>query len=337
MDVSSRGPKHCAFERTPGRTMREIWRASSKMTQEELQATSDSYWGAATATLDWCEENYVITRYIAEFYNSISNAGMLALGAYGAYRSWKLGLDWRYVVGFLSIAVVGMGSFSYHATLLSQAQLFDELPMLWASGTYAYITSPVKWRRDEATRFKLAATVTALIAGSSVFYVWNRNPLFFESCFGVFVSIVTFRCIQMSRAKADFPGAKNARRLLKIGSLGFFFGFGLWVFENTFCDVLRDARAFVGPTFAPLLQFHLWWHVGSTVGGYALGVFAPAVADQDLDGEEKDEVVPSSSTNPSKKKSTGKQQQQQMVVVVDWTSVVPTNALLVDLEAGKRR
>lgn len=25
------------------------------------------YWGSPTATLDWCEENYAVTHFIAEF------------------------------------------------------------------------------------------------------------------------------------------------------------------------------------------------------------------------------------------------------------------------------
>ena len=25
------------------------------------------FWGEPTSTLDWCEENYVVTKYVAEF------------------------------------------------------------------------------------------------------------------------------------------------------------------------------------------------------------------------------------------------------------------------------
>lgn len=34
----------------------------------------EGFWGEATSTLDWCEENYVVTRYIAEFCEYISLA-----------------------------------------------------------------------------------------------------------------------------------------------------------------------------------------------------------------------------------------------------------------------
>jgi len=35
------------------------------------------WWGHPTASIDWCEENYVVSYYIAEFWNTISNLAMI--------------------------------------------------------------------------------------------------------------------------------------------------------------------------------------------------------------------------------------------------------------------
>ena len=31
----------------------------------------EGFWGKPTSLIDWCEENYVVTTYIAEFWNTI--------------------------------------------------------------------------------------------------------------------------------------------------------------------------------------------------------------------------------------------------------------------------
>ncbi|XP_013916330.1 PREDICTED: alkaline ceramidase 3 [Thamnophis sirtalis] len=59
------------------------------------------YWGPPTSTLDWCEENYVVSSYIAEF-------------------------------------SVGLGSWCFHMTLKYEMQLLDELPMIYSCCVFVY-------------------------------------------------------------------------------------------------------------------------------------------------------------------------------------------------------
>lgn len=49
------------------------------------QGKESGYWGEVTATMDWCERNYVVTPYIAEFYNTISNLGFIGLSLAGIW------------------------------------------------------------------------------------------------------------------------------------------------------------------------------------------------------------------------------------------------------------
>uniref|UniRef100_A0AAY4D5R5 Alkaline ceramidase n=1 Tax=Denticeps clupeoides TaxID=299321 RepID=A0AAY4D5R5_9TELE len=89
------------------------------------------YWGTPTSTLDWCEDNYVVSFYVAEFWNTVSNLIMILPPIYGAIKTFKDGLETRYVFAFLGLAAVGIGSWCFHMTLLYEMQLLDELPMIY--------------------------------------------------------------------------------------------------------------------------------------------------------------------------------------------------------------
>ncbi|KAF5671922.1 hypothetical protein FDENT_10768 [Fusarium denticulatum] len=45
----------------------------------------EGFWGQPTSTLNWCEEDYVISHYAAEITNTLTNALFIALGVRGAY------------------------------------------------------------------------------------------------------------------------------------------------------------------------------------------------------------------------------------------------------------
>lgn len=44
-----------------------------------IDGDQEGYWGKPTATLDWCEENYAVTPYIAEFCKLQSIAYLLVI------------------------------------------------------------------------------------------------------------------------------------------------------------------------------------------------------------------------------------------------------------------
>jgi hypothetical protein len=55
-----------------------------------MNKSIDGYWGKRTSTIDWCEENYEVTNYVAEFWNTLSNLVIILLPLYGIYWSLKL-------------------------------------------------------------------------------------------------------------------------------------------------------------------------------------------------------------------------------------------------------
>ncbi len=111
----------------------------------------NGYWGKRTATIDWCESNYEVSRFIAEFWNTISNLVMILLPLYAIYWSFKhrqfakrnkfkkhFQVPKSTIYCQIGLLIVGIGSWMFHMTLLYPMQLLDELPMLYCAGLIIY-------------------------------------------------------------------------------------------------------------------------------------------------------------------------------------------------------
>ena len=76
----------------------------------------EGFWGTITSSVDWCETNYQITSYIAEFFNTVSSLAMIIVGLLGVILHYKT-VEKRFSVANIMIVAVGLGSIGFHATL----------------------------------------------------------------------------------------------------------------------------------------------------------------------------------------------------------------------------
>ncbi|CAK9136534.1 unnamed protein product [Ilex paraguariensis] len=76
-----------------------------------------SFWGPVTANTEWCEQNYVYSSYIAEFYNTISNISFILLALIGLVNALRQRFEKRFSVLHISNMILAIGSMMYHATL----------------------------------------------------------------------------------------------------------------------------------------------------------------------------------------------------------------------------
>jgi len=142
-----------------------------------MPAITWDYLDKGSSPIDWCEENYVVSPYIAEFVNTFSNIFFFIFPPllinlhtnYAKYQGQGIHVIWVLLI------VVGVCSAYFHATLSLLGQLLDEIAILWVimAGFAMWFPKqafPSSWRSSSDGRVKFSYfcfcfTVLATIMG----------------------------------------------------------------------------------------------------------------------------------------------------------------------------
>jgi len=226
----------------------------------------DGFWGAPTSTIDWCESNYAITPYVAEFFNTVSSLAIVAVAVAGIVLHIRL-LERRFLAAFAAVAVVGAGSAAFHATLRFGLQMLDELPMLYSALIMVYILTERRPKRRFGVWFPwllcghglLITLLTSLTQGPVQFYSFHIS-------FGTLELFALVRVFQISRSHA----AAKARGVFWFGMCSYLIGIVVWLVDLRYCNLVSIILPQNG---IPYLEFHSVWHVLVALGFYHLLVF----------------------------------------------------------------
>ncbi|RIB14401.1 ceramidase [Gigaspora rosea] len=230
------------------------------------------FWGVPTATIDWCERNYEVTHYIAEFFNTLSSLCMVSAGIFGIYKHSK-GFEPRFSICFASIIVVGIGSILFHGTLLFSLQLFDEVPMMFCVLMLCYSVFENqkekrfgKWLPIGLTIWGLLITTIMILSGKDhndrmmqmiEFYVFQGTFVVMAGCVYLHTLYIVFN-----------PNVeKGVRKLWFLGSVVFLIGYIGWHIDLHFCSRMHQL-----PFDVPNPQLHAWWHFTASYGSYLICV-----------------------------------------------------------------
>ncbi|HKO93053.1 MAG TPA: ceramidase [Polyangiaceae bacterium] len=225
--------------------------------------TPAGFWGAPTSTVDWCEANYAHSRYICELFNTVSSLSMLVAGLLGLCLHRRL-LERRFLLGFASVALVGLGSIAFHASLRFELQMADELPMLYAVIVMVYILLENGPERRFGAWFPLALASHALLV--TALAALTRGNLQFYLFHASFGSMEAFSLYAVYRLQRGHPSAR-LRRLYRTGMSAYLLAIGLWFLDLKFCSLLSERLPALG-AFNP--QLHAVWHVLVSCGFYCL-------------------------------------------------------------------
>jgi len=228
-----------------------------------MQGTAIGFWGPTTSSVDWCETNYAHLYYVSELFNSVSSLAMVLAGVLGIMLHRRV-LERRFMLAFAMVSVVGLGSIAFHATLLFQFQMMDELPMLWLALVIVYILvenrpEPRFGRWFPLVLFGhavLTTSLTSLTHGRLQFYLFHAS----------FASLELFalgRVYLIHRRSQD----ATARRIYRLGMSAYALAIVLWLSDIRYCSTLNVTLPAMG---IPNPQFHAWWHILVSCGFYAL-------------------------------------------------------------------
>jgi len=214
------------------------------------------FWGPPTANIDWCEPNYAVTPFVAEFWNTLSSFVLSIYGFYGVWSCIKFRLDYSIFWTHMILVVTGIGSAAFHGTLLYSCQLSDELPMIYGNIFLCYLIFA-----DTISSPRLARVLPIILTSISVFisilmFRDPGNPLVLQLGY---VSQVIAIVIRSSIIAKTYP---TTRRLYIISFSTYGLAAVFWITEQVFCK-------FVQP-----FQFHAWWHILAGYGTFYFILFA---------------------------------------------------------------
>ncbi|KAK1756232.1 ceramidase [Echria macrotheca] len=234
------------------------------------------HWSPPTSRANFCEEDYVVTFYLAEFINSISNLAYIYLALKAMYypttttgrrqpSPWSAPPKIDFMS--LSLLLLGIGSILFHATLRQTLEFSDELSMLCLTWS---MLQAVLTARQTPSRARFISVILGIIYLSfSAFYIHSARIIYQVIAFATGIGLVTLRSQYLfHRLTPPFPEDKsrdwNVRTWQAIGIC--LVGYVLWNIDLEYCMELRALRARLGLPWAWGLELHGWWHCLTAVG-----------------------------------------------------------------------
>lgn len=268
---------------------------------------NEGFWGPSTSSVDWCESNYTVSHFVAEFANTTSSMAMVLAGLLGIYlHPWA---EKRFHLAFLATVTLGIGSVAFHGTLYKFAQALDEVPMLYCVFTFTFITLCQRhklsagWRSLLASVLILHAMATTILvtlsSGSLQFALFHIsfNTAHFYALYGAFQlnrrrrSQVIEQHLAEKRQLSAIKSAAILRKKIsddpclkafELGSLFYGLAIGCWLLDMLFCEYMNPVYSSSVLPLNP--QLHAWWHVFISVGLYYMSLLLLADRMEHLNG-----------------------------------------------------
>lgn len=202
------------------------------------------YWYPITSNIDWCEDNYTISYYIAEWYNTLSNLIPIFYSIYILYKlKFTINNINNYHISYILLIFVFIGSFAFHATLTKIGQMLDEIPMLITNIYIIYLL-------DNYNNKILICNIFIKIFFIYLMIKYQYSPVYFQFSFLIF-NLMLF--IRVFRILLKFPILIKKTQIKK-SILFYTIAIFCWLLDLYFCNYLK------------YFYLHSFWHIFSYIG-----------------------------------------------------------------------
>lgn len=184
------------------------------------------FWGSKDTSVTFCEDKYIKSQYIAEYYNTLSGISYSLVGLYFYNKNIK---DIGFILFFL-----GIGTCLLHATQRFYGQWLDECSMLTLC---FYTIKRLRLKKNKFTRDNIL-----LVILFSYFY--------FDNFFGYFLILFSSLLIYIYFIAKEL---NINRRYFQIYLYVFIFSAVCWALDQVFCNYVKN------------YYLHAVWHIGTSI------------------------------------------------------------------------
>lgn len=209
----------------------------------------------------------MVSPYVAECMNTLTNAGFILLALYAMRNVIKDGHELRFLIVAVGFTVVGVGSWLFHMTLLYEFQLLDELPMIYATCVPYWIV--FSFGKNKQGSLAVATQIGTAAALLTAVYLYYRDPTIHQAGYAILNVIIVVKSVMLTYEHIhDEVARKHLWNTLVIGLTSFLSGYFLWNLDIHLCTTWRGLRRSVGMPLGLLLECHGWWHLLTGLGVY---------------------------------------------------------------------